>query len=45
MMIQRLVHGLDGVQIGPQYGGNIQGNPMTGISDFVQQAHNFIARA
>ena len=31
------------VQIGPQCGGDAQAIHMTGISDFVQQSHNFIA--
>jgi hypothetical protein len=29
-------------QIGPQCGGHFQAIQMTGISDFVQQSHNFI---
>jgi hypothetical protein len=40
----------DDVQMGPHCGGDTaemprktQANPMTGISDFVQQSHNFIA--
>ena len=35
--------GLIAVQMGPQYGGDFQRNPMTDISIFVQQTHNFIA--
>jgi len=31
------------VQIGPQCGGDLIGNPMADILDFVQQSHNFIA--
>ena len=34
---------VDAVQLGPQCGGNRSPNPMTDISDFVQQSHNFIA--
>jgi hypothetical protein len=37
-----LTRWFDAVQMGPQYGGDTPRNPMTDISDFVQQSHNFI---
>ncbi len=38
-----LARWFDAVQIGPQCGGDAGRIPMTDISDFVQQSHNFIA--
>jgi hypothetical protein len=33
----------DAVQMGPECGGELKLSQMTGIWDFVQQGHNFIA--